>query len=54
MARYDGLAELLNAIVDAGFALERVVEAGREDPPGLLALAARRAPGAGAGRYSAR
>lgn len=40
--RHVPLAELLNAIVAAGLSLERVVEDGREDPPGLLALAARR------------
>jgi SAM-dependent methyltransferase len=40
--RHVPLSELLTAIAGAGFALERVVEAGRDDPPGLLALAASR------------
>jgi SAM-dependent methyltransferase len=36
--RHVPLSELLTAIATAGFTLERVVEAGRDDPPGLLAL----------------
>ena len=36
------LAELLNALISAGFALERVAEAGANDPPSLLGFAAHR------------
>ena len=40
-ARHVPLADLLNAVLDAGLTLERVVES-RGDPPGVLAFRARR------------
>jgi SAM-dependent methyltransferase len=36
------LAELLNALLSAGFVLERVVEVGATDPPSLLGIVAKR------------